>query len=289
MTLAKPTITPPGPYKAVFFDIGGVVVGSPFQGIADYEREHNLPPNYLNVAISRAGPQGAFQKLERGELDLWEFYDAFSHQLSNPLNVAAYTKYAQMRGKSFDQATFKAPTVNGRDLFHQMMGKAAVVNPCMVQAIASLAEAGYTVAALTNNFNYPSDERGRQEQELILKVTAQSIGGSFSSTSSSSSPLSGPLVMGQDQLKTLFHHYIESAILGLRKPDPAFYKKACEIVGVQPPEVVFLDDIGVNLKSARDVGYRTIRVELGKPEMAIKELEQVLGHGVKLLARDPKL
>lgn len=40
-----------GPYKAVLFDIGGVVVGSPFQGIADFEVQHNLPVNYLNVAM----------------------------------------------------------------------------------------------------------------------------------------------------------------------------------------------------------------------------------------------
>lgn len=38
-------------FKAVFFDIGGVVVGSPFQGIADYEQENNLPVNYINVAM----------------------------------------------------------------------------------------------------------------------------------------------------------------------------------------------------------------------------------------------
>jgi len=161
-----------------------------------------------------------------------------------------------------------------------MMGKAAIVNQSMVQAIALLADAGYIVAALTNNFNYPSDERGRQEQEQILQVTASAV--SASSTSTSSGPSQGPLVMGQDQLKTFFHHFIESAILGLRKPDPAIYKKACEIVGVEPSQVVFLDDIGANLKSAQDVGYKTIRVELGKPEKAIKELELVLGNGIKL-------
>jgi len=113
-----------------------------------------------------------------------------------------------------------------------------------------------------------------------LQVTASAV--SASSTSTSSGPSQGPLVMGQDQLKTFFHHFIESAILGLRKPDPAIYKKACEIVGVEPSQVVFLDDIGANLKSAQDVGYKTIRVELGKPEKAIKELELVLGNGIKL-------
>ncbi|KAF9938471.1 hypothetical protein BGZ67_010773 [Mortierella alpina] len=285
--------TKTAPYKAVFFDMGGVVVGSPFQGIADFERGHSLPVNYLNVAISRAGEHGAFQKLERGEVDLWTFYDEFSQQLSDPLNVQAYAEYAKLRGKVFDAQSFVSPKVNGRQLFHQMMGKAAVVNPCMVQAIAALRNAGYIVAALTNNFNYPTDERGQREQELILETTAHVVSSASGPTSppvplaaftSSEASVGGrALIMGQDQLKTLFDFYIESAILGLRKPDPAIYIKACEIAGVQPSEVVFLDDIGVNLKSAQGVGMKTIRVELGKPEKAVEELERILGSGTRLV------
>lgn len=170
-----------------------------------------------------------------------------------------------------------------------MMGQAAVVIPSMVQAIATLRSSGYTVAALTNNFNYPTDERGQREQELILQSTAQNPLTVATPVSGAIGSNSGPLIMGQDQLKTLFDHYIESAILGLRKPDPMIYKKACEIVGVQPSEVVFLDDIGANLKSAQNVGLTTIRVELGKPEKAIAQLEQVLGGGIKLLSSSSKL
>lgn len=159
-----------------------------------------------------------------------------------------------------------------------MMGKASVADPVVVKAIASLRQAGYIVAALTNNFNYPTDERGRQEQELILSTSAQSLGAIGSSTTNVGSHNgNGVLVMGQDQLKTLFDHYIESAVLGLRKPDPAIYREACDLVGVQPSEVVFLDDIGLNLKSAQGVGMTTIRVELGRAEKAIEELERVLG------------
>ncbi|KAF9172097.1 hypothetical protein BGX21_006052 [Mortierella sp. AD011] len=270
-------------FKAVFFDMGGVVVGSPFSGIAEYERDYGLPVNYLNVAISRSGSNGAFQKLERNEIDLWAFYDAFSEQLSDPLNVAAYAQYAQLRNKVFDEKSFKVPKVNGRELFHRMMGKAAVVVPSMVHAIAKLREAGYIVAALTNNFHYPTDEKGLREQDLILATAGTS------NQSQSSSSKSGSLVMGQDEIKSLFNHYIESAILGLRKPDPAIYRKSCEIVGVQPSEVVFLDDIGENLKSAQNVGFTTIRVELGKPEKAIQQLETILGRGIKLLPSEAKL
>ncbi|KAH7051436.1 HAD-like domain-containing protein [Linnemannia elongata] len=274
-----------GPYKAVLFDIGGVVVGSPFQGIADFEVQHNLPVNYLNVAITRAGHNGAFQRLERGEVDLWSFYDAFSDQLSDPRNVAAYAKYAELRSKDFDEKSFKAPKVDGRALFHQMMSKAAVVNPCMVEAIAALRKAGYTVAALTNNFNYPSDERGQQEQDLILKETADSF--LITATTTTGTKGSGAIVMGQDQLKTLFDHFIESAILGLRKPDPAIYKKAAEIVGFKSEEIVFLDDIGANLKAAQNEGWTTIRVLLGKPRQAIEQLESTLG--ITLLAPESRL
>jgi hypothetical protein len=49
---------------------------------------------------TRAGHNGAFQRLERGEVDLWSFYEAFSDQLSDPRNVAAYAKYAELRSKS---------------------------------------------------------------------------------------------------------------------------------------------------------------------------------------------
>ncbi|KAG0272384.1 hypothetical protein BGZ96_005363, partial [Linnemannia gamsii] len=234
---------------------------------------------------TRAGHDGAFQRLERGEVDLWSFYEAFSDQLSDPRNIAAYAKYAELRSKVFDEKSFRAPKVDGRALFHQMMSKAAVVNPCMVEAIAALRKAGYTVAALTNNFNYPSDERGQLEQELILKNTADSF--LTTTTTSGGGKRSGAIVMGQDQLKTLFDYFIESAILGLRKPDPAIYKKSGEIVGFRPEEIVFLDDIGANLKAAQNEGWTTIRVVLGKPRQAIEQLESTLG--VTLLTPESRL
>jgi hypothetical protein len=38
-------------YKAIIFDVGGVCVGSPFQGISRYEKQKNLPKDYINVAM----------------------------------------------------------------------------------------------------------------------------------------------------------------------------------------------------------------------------------------------
>ena len=51
-----------------------------------------------------------------------------------------------------------------------------------------------------------------------------------------------------------FDVVVESSVVGVRKPDPAFYTMACEALGVEPPACVFLDDLGVNLKPARAMG-----------------------------------
>jgi putative hydrolase of the HAD superfamily len=68
---------------------------------------------------------------------------------------------------------------------------------------------------------------------------------------------------------------IESRKVGLRKPEPAFYELACTTAGVAPDEVVFLDDLGINLKPAKAMGMTTIKVVT--PEQAIADLEAALG------------
>lgn len=77
------------------------------------------------------------------------------------------------------------------------------------------------------------------------------------------------------ELEGMFDVVVRSSRVGLRKPDPDFYLLACEMAGVHPTEVVFLDDIGVNLKAARALGMRTIKVT--EPDDALEELSHVLG------------
>jgi putative hydrolase of the HAD superfamily len=80
---------------------------------------------------------------------------------------------------------------------------------------------------------------------------------------------------GRDDALGLFHHVIESSKVGVRKPDPRFYELACERCGVEPAEVVFLDDLGVNLKPAAAMGMTTIKVV--DPTDALAQLETVVG------------
>lgn len=76
-------------------------------------------------------------------------------------------------------------------------------------------------------------------------------------------------------IQSLFDVVIESSIVGVRKPEPRIYEMACEALGVTPPEAVFLDDLGANLKGAKALGMTTIKVD--PTDSAIHELEAVLG------------
>jgi putative hydrolase of the HAD superfamily len=77
------------------------------------------------------------------------------------------------------------------------------------------------------------------------------------------------------EVMALFDHVIESAKIGLRKPDPRIYEMMVETLGVDPKGCVYLDDLGINLKPARAMGMTTIKVASGK--QAIAELEAATG------------
>jgi putative hydrolase of the HAD superfamily len=76
-------------------------------------------------------------------------------------------------------------------------------------------------------------------------------------------------------LPSLFEVVVESAIVGYRKPEPEIFRIACEQLSIEPPEAVFLDDLGANLKGARALGMHTIKVD--DTLSAIDELEAALG------------
>jgi putative hydrolase of the HAD superfamily len=77
------------------------------------------------------------------------------------------------------------------------------------------------------------------------------------------------------EVMILFDHVIESAKIGLRKPDPRIYQMMVEALSVDPKDCVYLDDLGVNLKPAREMGMKTIKVVNGA--QAIAELEGLTG------------
>ena len=189
------------PIRAVLFDLGGVVLDSPLDVFAAYERELGLPVHTLNRAIASAGSAGAWARLERGELSMREFFTAFDAELAaGQVHISAETLMARIADNT-------------------------QLRPAMLTAIRTIRSAGLKVAALTNN--WVSDDQFHK----------------------------------MDILRPEFDVFIESAKVGLRKPDPRIYELACRELGVPPAEVAFLDDIGANLKAARELGMTTYKVD----------------------------
>lgn len=64
---------------------------------------------------------------------------------------------------------------------------------------------------------------------------------------------------------------------GLKKPDPAFYRLACERLNIEPHEMIFLDDIEVVVEAARDFGINAILYRSN--QQAIAEIQALLVAG----------
>ncbi|HEY2993281.1 MAG TPA: HAD family phosphatase [Methylomirabilota bacterium] len=130
--------------------------------------------------------------------------------------------------------------VSGADIM-AAIAEAGVARPMMLEAIRRLRARRLRVGALTNNW-----KRTGPEDDVI-----------------------------PHRLKDHFDVFIESRVVGLRKPDPKIYLLACRELGVPPERTAFLDDIGGNLKPARALGMATIKVDT--PEQALRELAALLG------------
>jgi len=78
-----------------------------------------------------------------------------------------------------------------------------------------------------------------------------------------------------DEVMKLFRQVIESSKIGLRKPDPKIYDYACTEMGVVADEVIYLDDLGINLKPAAAMGMTTIKVVT--EEQALADLQAATG------------
>ena len=75
------------------------------------------------------------------------------------------------------------------------------------------------------------------------------------------------------EIDELFEVIVDSAFVGLRKPDPAIYTLTLERLGhVDPGRCVFVDDLDVNCDTARELGMTAVRYE--SPEQAIPEIRR---------------
>ncbi len=61
------------------------------------------------------------------------------------------------------------------------------------------------------------------------------------------------------ELDEIFEVVVDSAVVGMRKPDPAIYRLACDRLDVLPDRAAFVADLHVNVEGARAVGLNAIQ------------------------------
>jgi FMN phosphatase YigB (HAD superfamily) len=241
-------------------------VVSPFQAILDYELERGIPPGWVNTCISHTKPYGYWHRLERGEVLLTPtWFEGFSSDFNAPALWESFYEKSRAKDPSLPSTLPPVPKIDGEKLFWTMMSMARTHDPWVYPALQKLKASGrYILAALSNTVIYPPGH---------------------------------PLSNAHDELRTIFDMFISSAHIGMRKPDPIIYEYAVRELdqfakanagapgrntqgwedGVKANEVVFLDDIGENLKAAKKMGFGTIKVDLGKAFEAVDQLEDLTG------------
>jgi FMN phosphatase YigB (HAD superfamily) len=250
----------PCPFFSSHIDHGQVL--SPFQAILDYELSKNIPPGWVNYSISKTKPNGFWHRLERGEILLdKDWFAGFTTDLHDQKRWTDFYAAARSKNPSLPKTTPPLPEVDGEYLFWEMMRGSRDADPWMFPALKKLKESGkYILAALSNTLIFPP-------------------GHPYNNTHS--------------DVKSVFDVFVSSAHVGMRKPNADIYQYTLEQLnrwaklnawtgrgyedGVKPNEIVFLDDIGENLKAGKEAGFGTIKVHLGRAYEAVDALEELTG------------
>lgn len=224
---------------------------SPFQAILDYEIARGIPTGYINFAIREVTPNGAWHRLERGEIANDDnYFREFKSDLERP---DLWAKYHREKLNVSEASKIPAvPDIDTKTLYWTMMSTSRTPDPYMYPALKRLkADGTYKLAALSNTTIFPE-------------------GHEFN-------------IPRPDDVKNIFEVFVSSAHVGMRKPNRDIYEYTLKLLrdtwgqDIQPSDIVFTDDIGENLKMARSLGWRTNKVTLGKIKDAVKELERVTG------------
>ena len=169
---------------------------------------------------------------------------------TNPDNNA----WAKLERNEIDQEEFDSLfEVESQQFGHSVPGKQVLallkgqIRPEMVKALREIKDK-LIQGCLTNNI------QSTEGQELETDNAA----------------ISGT----HQEIMGLFDFVFESSKENVRKPDPGFYQLACKRGKVNPNEVIFLDDLGINLKPAKALGMKTIKVV--KAEDALQDLQDLL-------------
>ena len=143
-----------------------------------------------------------------------------------------------------DESEARGYRIPGKEVIAMLSG---TLRPRMVEVLKECKK-HYKVACITNNVRAgegPGMARKKSKANAVAKVMA------------------------------LFDLVVESSIEGVRKPNPEIYTLTCERLGIACSDAIFLDDLGINLKPAKALGMRTIKVV--SEAQAIDDLAGITG------------
>jgi putative hydrolase of the HAD superfamily len=138
--------------QAVLFDLGGVVLDSPLHAIARFERDHGIPQGFVNRVVLETGARGAWSRLERGELDMEAFFEAFSRD-------------CEAAGHA----------LSARRLMERI-GESSQPRPRMLAAVSRIRGRGLRVGALTNNWVGEEDGTRVLREHFDVFVESSTLG-----------------------------------------------------------------------------------------------------------------
>lgn len=206
------------------------------------------------------------------------FFKGFSKDLHDQGRWEAFYATQQAKNPTLSKKVPALPDIDAEYLFNAMMANSIPPDPWMYPALKKLKASGkYVLAALSNTVIFPEGHKLWRKDFM------------------------------DDPVRSLFDVFISSAHVGLRKPDPKMYQLAVKTLdeyatknantergqalglagGIKAEDILFLDDIGENLKEAKKQGLRTIKVHLGRAYEAVEELEKVTG--LALEGEHPKI
>ncbi|MBL8647925.1 MAG: HAD-IA family hydrolase [Sphingosinicella sp.] len=165
-------------------------------------------------------------------------------------NAWARLERSEIDADAFDalfaeEAAAQGYQIAGRDVLSLLAGD---IRPAMVAALDTLTAAGIRIGCITNNAKV-----GRGAGMVADPEKARAV----------------------EAILARFEHVIESAKVGVRKPDPRIYQMMCDALGVAPEACVYLDDLGINCKPAAAMGMAAIKVT--SEAQALADLARLTG------------
>lgn len=196
--------------------------------------------------VITSSPFEAFKKFEI-ENDLPENFLRKVNSTNPQNNAWALLEQSKINQMEFNDLFFQESSelgfgVNGLKVLDLLEGDLRLG---MVDIIKTLKKMDFIQACLTNNF-IPDNDNQPDMMDLNKK----------------------------NEVFNLFDFIFESKEIGLRKPDQAFYDYVLEKVDIPPEKIIFLDDLGINLKPAKAMGMTTIKVV--SESQAKEDLERIL-------------